>query len=150
MVLLKSVVQIAARSMSHLPAKLGSDRSGIGVMAVCRDSCRRDAGHRFGRPKECLGGRQIAVLAQHDIDQGTVAVDRTIQIPPLATYSDVRLIDVPAAPDPALAFAAQMLSQSRGELGFPQLQHRYMQVEAMAELVAPANVAGTKQIAAAA
>ena len=31
-----------------------------------------------------------------------------------------------------------------------QLQHRYMQVEAMAELLAPANVAGTKQIAAAA
>jgi len=31
-----------------------------------------------------------------------------------------------------------------------QLQHRYMQVEAMAELLAPVNVAGTKQIAAAA
>ena len=31
-----------------------------------------------------------------------------------------------------------------------QLQRRYMQVEAMAELLAPANVAGTKQIAAAA
>jgi transposase-like protein len=31
-----------------------------------------------------------------------------------------------------------------------QLQHRYMQVEAMAELLAPANEAGTKQIAAAA
>ena len=31
-----------------------------------------------------------------------------------------------------------------------QLQHRYMQVEAMAELLAPANVAGTNQIAAAA
>jgi putative transposase len=29
-----------------------------------------------------------------------------------------------------------------------QLQHRYMQVEAMAELVAPANEAETRQIAA--
>ena len=31
-----------------------------------------------------------------------------------------------------------------------QLQHRYMQVEAMAELVTPANEAAAKQIAAAA
>ena len=31
-----------------------------------------------------------------------------------------------------------------------QLQHRYMQVEAMAELVTPANGAAAKQIAAAA
>ena len=31
-----------------------------------------------------------------------------------------------------------------------QLQHRYMQVEAMAEFLAPANEAGTRQIAAAA
>src|SRR5204863_9873470 len=76
-------------------------------------------GHSLGRSKECLGGRQIAVLAQHDVDQGTVAIDCTIEIPPSAPHSDVRLIDVPAAPDPALAFAAQVLDQSRGELGFP-------------------------------
>ena len=119
MVLLKSVVEVATHSMSHLPAELGPDRSGICIMAVCGDPCRRDTGHRLGRSKECLGGRQIAVLAQHDVDQGTVAIDRAIQIPPPASHSNVRLIDLPAATDPALAFAAQVLGQSRGELGFP-------------------------------
>jgi hypothetical protein len=59
MVLLKSVVEVATHSMSHLPAELGPDRSGIGI------------------------------------------------------------IDVPAATDPAFAFAAHVLGQSRGELGFP-------------------------------
>jgi hypothetical protein len=82
MVLLKSVVQVAA-SFDVAPAgRARSGSLGIGVMAICRNPCRRDAGHRFGRPKECLGRRQIAVLAQHDIDQGTVAVDCTIQISP--------------------------------------------------------------------
>src|SRR5690349_12688913 len=119
MVLLKSIVEVATRPMSHLAAKLKPDRSGIGIMAVCRDPCRYDAGHHLGRSKECLGGRQVAVLAQHDVDQGTVAIDCTIEIPPSAPHSDVRLIDVPAASDPALAFAAQVLGQSRGELGFP-------------------------------
>ena len=77
--------------MPHLPAELNPDRSGIGVMAICRDPVRRDAGHHLGRSKECLGGRQIAVLAQHDVDQGTVAIDRAIEIPPLAPHSDVSL-----------------------------------------------------------
>ncbi len=96
MVLLKSVVEVATHSMSHLPAELGPDRSGIGIMAVCGNPCRRDTAHRLGRSKECLGGRQIAVLPQHDVDQGTVAIDRTIEIPPSAPHSNVRLIDVPA------------------------------------------------------
>ena len=89
MVLLKSVVEIATRPMSHLPTELGPDRSGIGVMAVCRDPVRRDIGDRLGGSKECLGSGKIAVLAQHDIDRRAVAIDCRIQIPPL-----VRLIDI--------------------------------------------------------
>jgi hypothetical protein len=41
MVLLESVVEVTTHSMSHLPAELDPDRSGIGVMTVCRDPCRR-------------------------------------------------------------------------------------------------------------
>jgi hypothetical protein len=119
MVLLKSVVEIATRPMSHLPAEPGLDRSGISVMAVCRDPVRRDAGHRLGRSKECLGGSQVAVLAQHDIDQGAVTIDRPIQIPPLAAHSDVRFIDIPAATDPAFALAPEVLRQSRCQLRLP-------------------------------
>jgi hypothetical protein len=47
MVLLKSVVEVATRSMPHLPAKLKPDRSGIGIMAVCGDPCLAAA--RVGR-----------------------------------------------------------------------------------------------------
>jgi hypothetical protein len=61
MVLLKSIVEVATRSMSHLAAKLKPDRSGISVMAICRDPVRRDAGYHLGRSKECLSGRQVAV-----------------------------------------------------------------------------------------
>ena len=78
MVLLKSVVEVATHPMSHLPTELCPDRSGIGVMAVCRDPVRRDVSHRLGGSKECLGSDQIAVLAQHDIDQSTVTIDRAI------------------------------------------------------------------------
>jgi len=61
MVLLKSVVEVATHSMSHLPAELDPDRSGIGVMAVCGDPCRCDASNRLGRwcrawPVSVLGG----------------------------------------------------------------------------------------------
>src|SRR5689334_4582044 len=54
MVLLKSIVEVATRSMSHLAAKLKPDRSGIGVMAICRDPVRRDAGYHLGRSKIAL------------------------------------------------------------------------------------------------
>jgi hypothetical protein len=122
MILLKSVVGVAARSMSHLSAEHSPDRSGIGVMAVCRDPCRRDAGHRPGRSKECFSGRQVAALAQHDIDQGAVAINRTIQIPPLPGMKDsdawweeirlARLADELRANDRSDAPAVQKIRRS--------------------------------------
>jgi hypothetical protein len=75
--------------------------------------------------KNALAGSQIAVLAQHDVDQGAVAVDRPIQIPPLTTHSDVRFIDIPAAAHSALAFATEVLRQSRRQLCLP-LPHRLL------------------------
>ena len=87
MVLLKSVVEVITHPMLHLPTELDPDRSGIGVMAVCRDPRRHDAGHHLGRSKKCLGGRQVAMLAQHDVDQGAVAIDRAIQIPQLVSLN---------------------------------------------------------------
>jgi hypothetical protein len=47
--------------------------------------------------KECLGSSQIAVLTQHDVHQSAIAIDRSIQIPPLATAEpDVNLSAHPA------------------------------------------------------
>src|ERR1700735_685650 len=103
MVLLKSVVEISARSMPHMFAELGSDRSGIGIMAISGDPIRRDAGHRLGRSKECPGGSKVTMLAEHDVNQGAVAIDRAIEIPPSAPHPDIRLINVPAGANPAFA-----------------------------------------------
>ena len=92
-------------------------------MAICGDPIRRYAGHRLGRSKECLGGSKVTVLAQHDVDQGAVAIDRAIQIPPSATHPDIRLINVPAGAHPAFASPTQVLGQCRRELGLP-IPHR--------------------------
>src|ERR1700749_4750451 len=116
MVLLKSVIEIATRPMPDLPPELGTDRPGIGIVTIRCDPARCDASYCFGRSKECLGGSEVAVLAQHDVDQGTVTIDRAIQIPPLAADSDIRLVDEPAAAHSAFALAAQVLGQSRCEL----------------------------------
>src|SRR5271166_3210379 len=109
MVLLKSVVQISARPMPHIFAELGSDRSGIGIMAISGDPIRRDAGHRLGRSKECPGGSKVTMLAQHDVNQG--AIDRAIEIPPSAPHPDIHLVDVPAGANPAFASPTQVLGK---------------------------------------
>src|SRR5215469_475997 len=123
MVLLKPVIKVATRPVAYLPAEFSADRCGIRIMAICRDPVRRHTGHRLGGSKARLGSGQVTVLAQHDIDQCTVTINRAIQISPLPANPDVRLIDVPAGTDSALAFAAQVLRQSRRQLRFP-LPHR--------------------------
>ena len=60
-------------------------------MPVSRDLFRRCSGDRHGRAEERLGGFLIAGLAQVDVDQVAVAVDRPVQVLPLASHLDVRL-----------------------------------------------------------
>jgi len=82
MVLLKSVIEVAAHPMSDLLAEFSVDRSRIGIMAIRRDPGRRHASDRLRGSKECPGGSEIAMPTQHEIDQGTVSIDRAIQISP--------------------------------------------------------------------
>src|SRR5579859_6540568 len=119
MVLLKSVIEVATCPVTYLPAEFSADRSGIRIMAICRDPVRRHARHSLGGSKERLGSSQVTVLAQHNIDQCAVTINRAIQISPLPANPDVRLIDIPAGTDSALAFAAQVLRQSWRKLRFP-------------------------------
>jgi hypothetical protein len=100
-------------------AELHPDRPGIGVVAVCRHPVRRDAGDRLGRAKECFGGGEVAVFAQHDVDQGAITIDRAVEIFPTAVHPDVRLVDVPAPSDFAPSSPPEILGQSRRELGLP-------------------------------
>src|ERR1700729_4006280 len=116
MVLLKSVVEISARSMPHLFAELGSDRSGIGVMPIGGDPIRSDASHRLGQSKECPGSSKFTMLAQPDVNQGAVAINRPIQIPPSAPHPDICLIDVPAWANPAFASPTRVLGKRRRQL----------------------------------
>ena len=81
--------------MRNRLAELGADRLRVGVMAVAGHPIRNRPGYRFRRPKQCLGG-QVASLAQHDIHQGTVSIDRAIEIAPVAADLDVCLVYIPA------------------------------------------------------
>jgi hypothetical protein len=105
--------------MPHALAELCPDCPGIGAVAVRGHLVRGDAGDRLGRAKECFGGGEVAVLAQHDVDQGAITIDRAVEIFPTAVHPDVRLVDVPAPSDFALSSPPEILGQSRRELGLP-------------------------------
>ena len=119
MVLLKSVVEVATHPVPHMFTKLGTDGSGIGIMAVGGDPIRRDTSNRLGRSEECLGGCEVAVLAEHDVHQSAIAINRAIEISPLATHPDVRLVNIPTAAHSAFASPTQVLRQCRRQLGLP-------------------------------
>ena len=111
--------------MPHLFAELGSDRSGIGIMAISGDPIWSDAGHRLGRSKECPGSSKVTMLAQPDVNQGAVAIDRPIQITPSAPHPNICLVDVPAGANPAFASPAQVLGKRWRQLGLP-IAHRFI------------------------
>src|SRR5246500_1825539 len=118
-ILLKSVVQIATCPMPHMAAELGPGCPGIGIVAVGGDAIRGDAGHRLCRSKEGLGGGKVAVLTQHHVHQGASAIGRAIQISPTTPRPNVWLVDVPASAGFGFSSPTQVLSQCRGEFGFP-------------------------------
>src|SRR5215469_6734558 len=66
MVPLKPVIEVATRPVAYLPAEFIADRSGIRIIAICRDPLRRHASHGLGGSKERLGSGQVTVLAQYD------------------------------------------------------------------------------------
>ena len=79
----------------------------VAGVLVSRDLVRRCSGDRHGGAEERLSGFLIAGLAQVDVNQVAVTVDRPVQVLPLARDFDVGLIDIPAAASLALALSAQ-------------------------------------------
>ena len=61
----------------------------------------------------------VAVFAQVNVDEVTVAIDRPVEIAPLTGDFDVRLVDVPAPAGLAGSALAQALGEQRRQLGFP-------------------------------
>nr|WP_245624528.1 hypothetical protein [Belnapia moabensis] len=56
------------------------------------------AGNRLRRVEEGLGRRHVAVLAQHGVDEITIAVDGAIQVAPLASNLEVGFYLIGATP----------------------------------------------------
>ena len=64
--------------MANHFTQFAADRGRVSVMTIGRNPVGDDPGHRPGRTKERFRGGEIAVLAEHHVNQGTIAVDRPI------------------------------------------------------------------------
>ena len=67
---------------------------------------------------EALGGQQVTMLAEKELDRVTDAVDGAIEIHPPAVNPDVGLIDMPLPGDTSLA-RVEPLQQQRREADDP-------------------------------
>src|SRR5271157_3106911 len=92
--------------MPHAPAELHPDRPRIGVVAVRRDPVRSHTGDRLCRSKETLGRDEVAVLAEHDVDQRAITIDR-----------DGSLVDVMLSEHRNLVAAKRFLRSAKAVTG---------------------------------
>ncbi len=120
---------VASRTMASVPSatvccpalwlRSVADGPGIRVVPVRRHLLRGTTGEVQGLRKETLGRRHIASLAESRVDQVAVAVDRAIEVAPLAVDLDVRLVHMPLRPALPAPFGAQMRGEQRGEARLP-------------------------------
>jgi hypothetical protein len=118
-ILLQSIVEVAAGAVLHAFTQLRPDRARVAVVAIRGHPVRDNIGDCLGGLEERLRSRHVTVLAEHHVDQRAVAVNGAIEIAPMPVHLDVRLVNVPALPDPTASATAQTFSQSRRELGSP-------------------------------
>jgi hypothetical protein len=114
MILFDHVVFILTGTVVDVGAEFVGDGPG---MAVGGDLLGLDLGDRPGRAEECLGRGHVAGFTEIDIDEVAVAVDRPVEIAPLASDFDIGLVDVPAPARrlrrPSANIGANLASQSR-------------------------------------
>jgi hypothetical protein len=90
-ILLQSIVEVAAGAVLHAFTQRRPDRTRITVVAVRGYPVRRHIGDCFGGLEERLRGIHVAMLAEHHVDQHAVAVNGAIQIAPMPVHLDVRV-----------------------------------------------------------
>jgi hypothetical protein len=117
-ILLQSIVEVAAGAVLHAFTQRRPDRSRITVVAIRGYPVRRHIGDCFGGLEERHRRGHVTVLAEQHVDQRAAAVDGAIEIAPMPVHLDVGLVNVPAFPDLAASATAQTFSQYRRELGF--------------------------------
>jgi hypothetical protein len=81
-ILLQSVVQVAAGAVLHAFTQLRPDRPRVAVVAIRGHPVRDNIGDCLGGLEERLRSRHVTVLAEHHVDQRTVAVNGAIEIAP--------------------------------------------------------------------
>jgi transposase len=91
-ILFQHVVFILAGAVVDIRAEFLGDGPGIAGVAVGGDLLGFDLGDRPGRAEERLGRGHVAGLAEENVDQVAVSVDRPVEIAPCAGDLDVGLI----------------------------------------------------------
>src|SRR5215217_3391396 len=122
MILLQPIVLIGAGSVLDVSAQRRTDRARIGAVSVRGDAVRDHAGGELRGAKECLRRRPVAMLGEHGINQIAIAVDRTVEIAPVAANLQIRLIDVPrpaSSASPTTTPWSQLIGQNGREFRFP-------------------------------
>jgi hypothetical protein len=125
MVLLQVVVEMAVGAVQHPVPKDVSNGVWIGIMPIGGDAVRRHSRHRPGGAEERLSRLEVTPVAEPCIDAMAVAINRPVEVLPLALDFDTRLVDIPAFAHGTVAPPAQGLTEERSELAFP-LPHRFM------------------------
>ena len=91
-ILLQSVVQVAAGAVLHAFTQLRPDRARVAVVAIRGHPVRDNIGDCLGGLEERLRSRHVTVLAEHHVDQRAVAVDGAIEIAPMPVHLDVLFV----------------------------------------------------------
>jgi hypothetical protein len=113
-------LQIAPRSvLEPVHGIAGQDRLSVGLAAINHDPLRSSVSLQC-LAQEALSGREIAPFAEPELDRIAVAVDGTVQIPPVTTNFDVGLINVPLARDRSLA-PIELLQQAWRKVDSPAM-----------------------------
>src|SRR4051812_1783616 len=95
-ILFHHVVFVLTGAVINVRAEFLGDGLRVAGMTVGGDLLGLDLGDRLGGAEERFGGGHISGLAEVDVDQIAVAVDRPVQIAPCASDLEVGLVDVPA------------------------------------------------------
>ena len=122
MVLFESIVQVDARPVTDVAAQCRADRARVRIMSVGCHPVRHKADNRPCRAEEPPSRFHVTGRAQHRVDEIPVAIDRPIQVAPVALDLEVSLVSLPAltrAASYAVSPLAQRLAHHRQQLRFP-------------------------------
>src|SRR5829696_9747801 len=75
MILFQAIVFVATGPMGDPAAQRGTDRPRVGTVPVRGDAVGGQAGDGARRTEEGLGGRHVAVLAEHGVHEAAIPVD---------------------------------------------------------------------------